>query len=409
MFKIEVATKEKCKLRLAIMGVSGSGKTYSALRIAKGIAGEDASKILFVDTERRSARKYSDRFKFSVIDLDKPNIDSLIELLEFVNNQNFEVLIIDSLTHAWQELLEEIDKLAKAKFGGNSFQAWAEGTPKQKRFIQAILDSKCHVVCTMRSKTEWVVAPNARGKMTPTRVGTGVEQGKGIEYEFDMLIDISQEHIAQVLKDRTGKFQDKLIEKPDEKFGKALSDWLDEGAEPETKYEEIKIEKEIPEVVDEFIPTSEVNRLKKLGADKKLFNGHLENWVKKHFGCAIKEIKLSQLSYVIGGLERYDKDLQEEYEKGLQEHKIESSLNLRHQKIGEEQVRKFFTILQDTSLPLPRWSIVQAKEILKAKWGIATTKDITVDQFDDVCEYFLKNVPVVAILEPEEEEFNPND
>jgi hypothetical protein len=81
----------------------------------------------------------------------------------------------------------------------------------------------------MRSKTDYVIVQNDKGRATPQRVGTGAEQGKGIEYEFDMLIDISQEHIAQVLKDRTGKFQDQLIEKPDEKFGQALVNWLNDG------------------------------------------------------------------------------------------------------------------------------------------------------------------------------------
>lgn len=220
----ELATKEKCKLRLAIMGVSGAGKTYSALRIAQGIG----SKIAFIDTERRAARKYSDRFKFQVCDLEEATIDKLIAAIEFVNKHDFDVLIIDSLTHAWQELLEEIDKLTKTKYAGNSFRAWSEGTPKQKKLINAILECKCHVIATMRAKTEYVITQNDKGKATPQRVGTGAEQGKGIEYEFDMLIDISQEHIAHVLKDRTGKFQDSLIEKPDSEFGKQLLEWLED-------------------------------------------------------------------------------------------------------------------------------------------------------------------------------------
>jgi len=80
----------------------------------------------------------------------------------------------------------------------------------------------------MRSKTEWQTT-NENGKSRPVRVGLAPEQGKGVEYEFDLLIEISTEHIANVIKDRTGKFQDKLIDKPGEDFGRELAKWLDDG------------------------------------------------------------------------------------------------------------------------------------------------------------------------------------
>lgn len=226
----EKATKEKCKLRLAITGVSGAGKTFSALRIASALG----TKIAFIDTETRSARKYSDRFNFDVKELAQPSIDNIIEAIEFVNKNNYDVLIIDSLSHAWQELLDEIDKLAKTKYQGNSFRAWGEGTPKQKRLIKAILECNAHVIGCMRAKTEYVVSTNDKGKASPQKVGMGTEQGKGIEYEFDMLMEISRDHIAEITKDRTGKFQDAVIEKPDEAFGKEILAWLDSAPEPET-------------------------------------------------------------------------------------------------------------------------------------------------------------------------------
>jgi hypothetical protein len=81
----------------------------------------------------------------------------------------------------------------------------------------------------MRSKTEWQTEQGNNGKSRPVRVGLAPEQGKGIEYEFDLLLEISTEHIANVIKDRTGKFQDKLIEKPGKEFGAQLVAWLSEG------------------------------------------------------------------------------------------------------------------------------------------------------------------------------------
>jgi hypothetical protein len=138
--------------------------------------------------------------------------------------------VIDSLSHGWQSLLEEVEKLAKAKYRGNTWSAWSEGTPLQRKLVRAILDYPGHVIATMRSKTEWITVDDGKGRKAPQRVGLAPEQGKGIEYEFDLLVEISTDHIANVIKDRTGKFQDKLIEKPGKEFGAALAAWLADGA-----------------------------------------------------------------------------------------------------------------------------------------------------------------------------------
>lgn len=226
MFK--KATKSQAKLRCAIFGASGSGKTYSALRMAKGLG----SKVAFIDTEYYSASKYSDRFEFDVANLTKNNIDSYVNAIQEAAKAHYNIIIIDSLSHAWTELLQEIDKIAKAKYHGNTWSAWSEGTPKQKQLINAILTYPGHVIATMRCKTEWMTEKTEKGKTRPVRVALSPEQGKGIEYEFDLLLELSSEHIANVIKDRTGKFQDKYIEFPDEEFGKELKEWLNEGEQP---------------------------------------------------------------------------------------------------------------------------------------------------------------------------------
>ena len=133
------------------------------------------------------------------------------------------------MTHAWLELLQEVERIAKTKFGGNSWSAWSEGTPKQMSLINALLDFKGHIIVTMRTETNWTTTTNDKGKVVPVRVGEAPKQGKGIEYEFDMLMQISPEHDALVIKDRTGKFQDECITKPDEEFGKELMNWLNDG------------------------------------------------------------------------------------------------------------------------------------------------------------------------------------
>lgn len=220
------ATKAQANLHAAIFGPSGAGKTFTSLRVATGLAG--GSPIAVIDTERGSASKYADRFSFDVLELEDQSIDGYVAAISEAAKGGYKVLVIDSLSHGWQTLLEEVEKLAKAKYRGNTWSAWSEGTPHQRRLVQAILNYPGHVIATMRSKTEWTTVDN-NGKKTPQRVGLAPEQGKGVEYEFDLLVEISTEHIANVIKDRTGKFQDKLLDKPGEEFGKQLAAWLADG------------------------------------------------------------------------------------------------------------------------------------------------------------------------------------
>ena len=252
MSKFTKATKKQAKLRLALFGVSGSGKTYSALRIAKGLGGS----IAVIDTENHTACKYSDRFDFDVCECEKASINNLMTLLS--DASEYDVLIIDSLTHAWDELLDEVNRIAKTKFSGNSWSAWSEGTPKQRAFIKALLDFKGHLIVTMRSETTWEVQENDKGKKVPVRIGTAPKQGKSIEYEFDMLINLSQDHTAHILKDRTGKYQDECLELLDENLGKELGEWLSVG-------EVVKKEQALTNNdVEIFKQMAEINDIKEL-------------------------------------------------------------------------------------------------------------------------------------------------
>lgn len=234
MSKFKKASKEQSKARLALFGPSGAGKTKSALRIAAGLG----DKIAVIDSERGSASKYADDHIFDACDLEKKNIDEYVSVIQDAVKEGYEVLIIDSLSHAWQELLEEVETLAKTKYKGNTWSAWSDGTPKQRKLIDAILDYPGHVIVTMRSKTEWVQEKDDRtGKTRPVRVGLSPEQGKSIEYEFDMLLEMNPEHYCTVIKDRSGKFQDKIVQYPDENFGKEIKSWLSSGVEPVKKEE----------------------------------------------------------------------------------------------------------------------------------------------------------------------------
>jgi hypothetical protein len=219
------ATKKQCKLRAGFMGIAGSGKTFSALRLATGLGG----KIAVIDTERKSASKYADRFDFDVCELEFPTIENMVKIIKEAEALGYNVLIIDSLTHAWKMLLEEVEKLTATRFEGNSFRAWGVATPIQRQFIDVILKSNLHIITTMRVKTEYVIELNHKGKQAPKRIGLSAEQGKDIEYEFDFLVMIDGNHSAEVIKDRSGKFHDEYIERITEETGKTLADWLEVG------------------------------------------------------------------------------------------------------------------------------------------------------------------------------------
>lgn len=237
------AEKSKSLLRLALFGPSGSGKTYTSLMIASGIAEKISGKIALIDSERGSASKYADLVDFDTVDLEKKDINEYVGCMRDAAAEGYKVLIIDSLSHAWSELLTEIDKIAQAKYKGNTWSAWNEGTPKQKALVDAILSFPGHIIATMRTKTEWIVDTSS-GKTRPQKVGLAPEQGKGIEYEFDMLGEVSPEHIMYISKDRTSKFQDQYIDKPGKRFGGELVDWLNSPSRP---VKETKFEAEIPE------------------------------------------------------------------------------------------------------------------------------------------------------------------
>lgn len=228
MSKFQPAKKSASKLRCALAGPSGSGKTMTALRIAKGIADAIQSKIAVIDSEHLSASKYADRFQFDTVEPFDHAIETYIELIRDAGKAGYGVLVIDGLTQAWQELCQTVEKIAQTKFKGNTWSAWSEGTPMQRKLVEAILSYPGHVIATMRVDTEWTVNEQRR----PVKVGLKPSQGKGIEYEFDMLITLSPDHMATVEKDRTSKFQDKIVDKPGEAFGAELVAWLNSGESP---------------------------------------------------------------------------------------------------------------------------------------------------------------------------------
>ena len=188
-------------------------------------------KIALIDTEHGRASKYADRFEFDTLMLERANIEQIVKAIDQAQDGAYPVLVIDSLSHPWYELVDEVEQIAQARYRGNTWAAWSEGTPKQRTLIEAILSYPGHVIGTMRSKTEWSLETRD-GKVSPKRVGLAPEQRKGAEYEFDIMIELNTDHLANVIIDHTGFCQDRIIDHPGEDFGAELAAWLSERGEP---------------------------------------------------------------------------------------------------------------------------------------------------------------------------------
>lgn len=225
------ATKKQSRLRLSIMGGSGTGKTYSSLNIAKHLGG----KIAVIDTERGSASKYSDIFEFDVIELDTFHPDRYIEAIEAAEQAGYDVLVVDSITHEWNSkdgILELHEAAIRKQKTKNSFTAWADVTPLHTRFIDAIVRCKCHIITTMRSKVDYVQEDNDRGQKTVRKVGMAPIQREGMDYEHDVVIDLDIDHVGVISKTRCSALDGKTYKKPGREIAEILVAWLTDGAEP---------------------------------------------------------------------------------------------------------------------------------------------------------------------------------
>lgn len=224
------ATKQSSLLRLAVIGPSGSGKTYTALKIATGLGGP----VALIDTERGSASKYADEFNFDVLELASFSPQRYCEAIEAAGKEGYHVLIVDSLSHAWtgkEGALELVDKAAKRSQSGNSYFAWREVTPLHNKLVDTMLQADCHLIATLRAKTEYVIQ-EVNGKQVPKKIGMAPIQRDGLEYEFDVVADMDLENNFIVSKTRCRRLTGAVIPKPGAEVVEILRNWLEGGGSP---------------------------------------------------------------------------------------------------------------------------------------------------------------------------------
>jgi len=224
------ASKKQAKLRMALDGPAGSGKTFTGLIAATVL--RNGGKIAVIDTEHGSASKYADMFEFDTLQLTNFHPQRYIDGIRAAEEAGYSVILIDSLSHAWEgeggvlQLHEEATKRQKTE---NSYTAWRDVTPIHRDLVEAILQSKCHVIATMRSKMDYVQVKGEDGRTTIKKVGMAPVQRQGMEYEFDVVGDLDIDHNMVISKTRCFAIADAVVSKPTAAWFEPIVKWLGEG------------------------------------------------------------------------------------------------------------------------------------------------------------------------------------
>lgn len=251
--QLRQSERRKAKIKMALQGSAGSGKTYSSLLLAQGLTNGDFSKVAIIDTENGSADLYAHLGNYNVLSLTPPfTPENYIKAIDVCEQAGMEVIVIDSLSQAWDELLDFHSKLA-----GNSFTNWAKVTPRQKAFTDRILQCNAHVIATMRTKQDYVLNQKD-GKFMPEKVGLKAVQRDGLDYEFTLVFDVDIKHFVVASKDRTGLFMGKPEFVINQGTGKRILEWcntgsIDDPINQEVSYLQIKTMIQQTNTIDELL------------------------------------------------------------------------------------------------------------------------------------------------------------
>lgn len=222
--QLRQSERKQAKIKIGLQGCAGSGKTYSSLLLAKGLTNGDYSKVAIIDTENGSADLYAHLGNYNVVSLKPPfTPQQYVDAITLCENSGMEVIIIDSISHCWDYLLDYHSSLA-----GNSFTNWAKIKPLEKQFVDKILQSNAHIIATMRTKQDYVLNQKD-GKMVPEKVGLKAVQRDGLDYEFTLVFDVDIKHFAVSSKDRTELFMGKPEFQISENTGVKILNWCNSG------------------------------------------------------------------------------------------------------------------------------------------------------------------------------------
>lgn len=227
------AVRHEAKARVAIIGPTGAGKTWTALEWAS-VLGE---KVAVIDTENGSASLYSDQYQFDTAPWYPPYNALALAAQIGDAGQTYDVLVVDSLTHFWQGqggVLDVVEAAAQ-KSRGNSYAGWKEGTPVWRTLLDALIFAPCHIIVTMRSKMDYVQS-QVDGKTKIEKVGMAPVARNDVEYEFTVVGDMDTSHRMSITKSRCAPLADQTAPAGQtKKLAVVLKDWLASATPGETR------------------------------------------------------------------------------------------------------------------------------------------------------------------------------
>jgi hypothetical protein len=223
------AVKYDAKGRICLTGPAGSGKSFTMLKAAQRLAGP-GGRIAAIDTEHGSLSKYADQFEFDVIELDSYSPENFLAALKAAEQSGYAVFCCDSLSHFWMGkdgALEFVDNARKRSNSRDDMAGWKDFRPWERAMVDQMIASPCHVIVTMRTKTAYEEQINERtGKKQRVKVGLAPVQREGMDYEFDLVGNLTEDNELVIDKSRCPAYAGKVIAKPSEKDFDAFAEWL---------------------------------------------------------------------------------------------------------------------------------------------------------------------------------------
>jgi hypothetical protein len=166
-------------------------------------------------------------FDFDVMELDSFSPDSFITALHAAEQAGYDVFLCDSLSHFWTgkdgafDFVDMAAKRHKDQMGG-----WKDFRPHERRMVDDLITSTCHVICTMRTKTDYQDQVDAQGRKKRVKIGLAPVQRDGLEYEFDLVGYMDEDNTFAVDKTRCPAYSQKAFTKPGAKEFMPLVEWL---------------------------------------------------------------------------------------------------------------------------------------------------------------------------------------
>jgi hypothetical protein len=237
-YEFKKAVRGEVGLLIGLVGASGSGKTFSAMRLASGIVGKDNS-FAVIDTEARRALHYADRFTFDHCELNAPfRPDAYAEAIMAADKAGYKAIVVDSVSHEWagqQGVLdwqeEELSRMAGQDYHKREackMASWIKPKQSHKQMVQRLLQVKAHLILCFRAEEKLKMEKDAQGKMQIIPIGFQPICSKELPYELTVSFLLLPEKpgIPNPIKlQEQHKIMfpaNKLI---DEASGKAVSEW----------------------------------------------------------------------------------------------------------------------------------------------------------------------------------------